>query len=228
MASGDSSRCSTQHTMTRLVRTFLLVVVTGLQACGDLYYTAAPIEAWVVDADTGAPIEGAVVTANWQLVAFGFDTGGRKQGQLEVMETVTDKNGRFHFPGFTKVNLSGNALGEEDPQILIFKPGYRHIQATNQYPIGQEESQGPRRRSSIIGQRLKMQPAGDDVKKYASDLGFLGVELEIIADNGRAHELPRMIRALACERLRLRKLDPTIASIPVPVARNAETNCDSH
>ena len=161
--------------MTPLVRTFLLVVVAaGLQACGDLYYTAAPIEAWVVDADTGAPIEGAVVTANWQLVAFGFDTGGRKQGQLEVMETVTDKNGRFYFPGFTKINLSGSALGESDPQILIFKPGYRHIRATNQYPIGQEESQGPRRRSSIIGQRLKMQPAGHDIKKYAFDLGFLG------------------------------------------------------
>jgi len=213
--------------MNPLVRTVLLVVLaTSLQGCGDLYYTAAPIEAWVVDAETGAPIEGAVVTANWQLVAFGFDTGGRKQGQLEVMETVTDKNGRFYFPGFTKLNLSGNALGEADPQILIFKPGYRHIRATNQYPIGQEESQGPRRRSSIIGQRLKMQPAGDDVKKYAFDLGFLGSDLSSFADRGDiVGRVPQMIHALECERLRLRRLDPSIGSIPIPGPPTREKEC---
>jgi hypothetical protein len=212
--------------MTPLLRTVLLVVVaTGLQACGDLYYTAAPIEAWVVDADTGAPIEGAVVTANWQLIAFGFDTGGRKQGQLEVMETVTDKNGRFQFPGFTKLNLSGNALGEEDPQILIFKPGYRHIRATNQYPIGEEESQGPRRRASIIGQRLKMQPAGDDVKKYANNLGFLGSSLWYVAQSSNTNRVPKMAAALGCERLRLRALDPTIGSISVPGPVSLEAQC---
>jgi hypothetical protein len=215
--------------MNPLLRTVLLVVVTtGLQACGDLYYTAAPIEAWVVDADTGAPIEGAVVTANWQLIAFGFDTGGRKQGQLEVMETVTDKNGRFQFPGFTKLNLSGNALGEEDPQILIFKPGYRHIRATNQYPIGEEESQGPRRRSSIIGQRLKMQPAGDDVKKYANNLGFLGSALSSLQDQSDVvSRIPRMIHALECERLRLRRLDSSIALIDVPGPPPREKECAS-
>ena len=213
-------------TITHLVRIVLLVVLTtSLQGCGDLYYTAAPIEAWVVDADTGAPIEGAVVTANWQMVAFGFDTGGRKKGQLEVMETVTDKNGRFHFPGFTKINLSGNALGEADPQILIFKPGYRHIRATNLYPIGEEESQGPRRRSSIIGQRLPMQKADMNVKKYASNLGFLGIDLEILAEGGRAKDIPRMVHALECERLRLLKLDPSIGSINVPGPPTREKEC---
>ena len=216
--------------MTPLVRTILLMVLaTSLQGCGDLYYTAAPIEAWVVDADTGAPIEGAVVTANWQMVAFGFDTGGRKKGQLEVMETVTDKNGRFHFPGFTKINLSGNALGEADPQILIFKPGYRHLRATNLYPIGEEESQGPRRRSPIIGLRLKMQPAGHDVKKYAHDLGFLGSDLSSFADRrdivGR---IPQMIHALECERLRLRKLEPSIDPITVPGPPTREKECASY
>ena len=215
--------------MNPLVRTVLVVVLaTSLQGCGDLYYTAAPIEAWVVDAETGAPIEGAVVTANWQLVAFGFDTGGRKQGQLEVMETVTDKNGRFYFPGFTKLNLSGNALGEADPQILIFKPGYRHIRATNQYPIGQEESQGPRRRSSIIGQRLKMQPAGDSVKEYASNLGFLGSDLSSLQDQSDVvSRIPQMIHALGCERLRLRRLDSSIGLIDVPGSPTPEKECAS-
>jgi hypothetical protein len=215
--------------MTHLVRIMALVALAAsLQACGDLYYTADPIEAWVVDAESGAPIEAAVVTANWQLVAFGFDTGGRKQGQLEVMETVTDKNGRFYFPGFTKINLSGNALGEADPQILIFKPGYRHIRATNHYPIGQEESQGPRRGSSVIGQRLPMQRAGDDIKKYAFNLGFLGSALSSLQDQGDVvRRIPQMIHALECERLRLRRLDPSIDPITIPGPPTREKECAS-
>ena len=143
MESGDCSQCRSK-TMILITRLLLLMsLAMGMEAWGaDAYYTAAPIEAWVVDADTGAPIEGAVVTANWQLVGFSYDTGGRKLGQLEVMETVTDRNGRFHFPGFTKVNASGNVLREEDPQILVFKSGYRYLRATNQYPIGKEGEQG--------------------------------------------------------------------------------------
>src|SRR3954471_20127967 len=170
MESGDYSRCRSKTMM--LITRFLLLIslAVGMEALGaDAYYTAAPIEAWVVDADTGVPIEGAVVTANWQLVGFSYDTGGRKLGQLEVMETVTDRNGRFHFPGFTKVNISGNALREEDPQILIFKSGYRYVRAANEYRIGKEGEQGPYRKSSIIGQKLKMKKADQVVKKEAFD-----------------------------------------------------------
>lgn len=62
----------------RKISHLLLAVVlsSALQACGAPYSTAAPIEAWVADADTGQPIGDAIVTANWQLVAFGVDSGG--------------------------------------------------------------------------------------------------------------------------------------------------------
>jgi hypothetical protein len=214
--------------MTFLLR-FLLVttLAMAMEACADPYYTSAPIEAWVVDADTGAPIEGAVVTANWQLVGFGFETGGRKLGQLEVMETVTDRNGRFYFPGFTKVNLSGNVLREEDPQILIFKSGYRYLRAANEYPIGKEGEQGTHRKSSIIGHKLKMQKADADIKKFASNLGFLTDYLATIVNARGSDGIPRMIHALACERRRLRTIDPAIGSIPVPGTTKAEGDCGS-
>jgi len=226
MESGDCSQCRSK-TMILITRLLLLMsLAMGMEAWGaDAYYTAAPIEAWVVDADTGAPIEGAVVTANWQLVGFSYDTGGRKLGQLEVMETVTDRNGRFHFPGFTKVNASGNVLREEDPQILVFKSGYRYLRATNQYPIGKEGEQGTYRKSPIIGQKLKMKRADEDIKKYASNLGFLSDYLATIANARGAEGIPRMIRALACERQRLRTIDPTIGSIPVPGTTNLEADC---
>jgi len=197
----------------------------AIEACADPYYTIAPIEAWVVDADTGAPIEGAVVTANWQLVGLSFDTGGRKLGQLEVMETVTDKNGRFHFPGFSKVNLSGNVLREEDPQILVFKPGYRYMRWTSDYPIGKEEQQGTYRKSGVNGQKLRMQRMDSVPKKAAANVAFLTDYLAVLAQGGNAQRIPAMLRALVCERRRLRALDSAIGSIPVPGNEN-EVRCE--
>ena len=224
MGSGVCSPCRSSE-MNVLFRFLLILTIAAtMEACADPYFTAAPIEAWVVDAETGQAIEGAVVTANWQLVGFGFDTGGRKLGQLEVMETVTDQNGRFYFPGFTKVNISGNQLREEDPQILIFKSGYRYMRITNQYPIGKEGEQGAHRKSPIVGQRLKMVKADQDVKKYAFNLDFLTSYLSRLADAGGASAIPRMIRALGCERQRLVARDRSI-TLSVPGATKLEANC---
>ncbi|HYT97117.1 MAG TPA: carboxypeptidase-like regulatory domain-containing protein, partial [Casimicrobiaceae bacterium] len=127
-----------------------MITVLALNACGSPYYTSDSIEAWVVDADTGQPIEGAVVTANWQLVGFTLDTGGRKGAQLAVMETSTDSNGRFFFPGFTKLNLSLGELRDQDPQILAFKSGYRYIGGGNDYPMD-ASFPGPHRKSQVSG-----------------------------------------------------------------------------
>ena len=201
-----------------------MIMALALNACGSPYYTSDPIEAWVVDADTGQPIEGAVVTAIWQLVGFSFDTGGRKLGQLEVMETETDKNGRFYFPGFTKLNPGLDDLREEDPQILIFKPGYSYMRAVNVYPIGKEDLQGTHRKSPINGQRVKMKKANPDIKKYAFEVGFLATSLDYIGYSGNASAIPKMIHALACERRRLIAIDPSIGPIGVPGSTGYE-NC---
>jgi hypothetical protein len=205
---------------------FVAIAALTLNACGSPYYTADPIEAWVVDAETGAPIEGAVVTANWQLVGFGFDTGGRKVGQLEVMETVTDRNGRFAFPGFTNLNPGFNELRGEDPQILIFKPGYRYIRAANDYPLGKEGQQGTRRKASINGRTLKMEKANPDIKKYAWDLSMLSSSMAQITYSGRTYAIPKMIHALECERRRLVSLDFAAGFLSVPGAAGLEFNCE--
>ena len=191
-----------------------LASVLAVSACGSPYYTADPIEAWVVDADTGQPIEGAVVTANWQLVGFTLDTGGSKNGQLAVMETMTDRNGRFFFPGFTKVNLSLRELREEDPQILIFKPGYRYLGGGNHYPVGQAYP-GARRSSELNGKTLSMRKADPDPMKQANDLMGMTTVLSNIENSGDADKVPKMINALACERQRLKLIDQKILlSVP--------------
>lgn len=58
--------------------------LAAVPACATpIRYSAEPIEAWVVDAETKQPLDGVVVTANWQLKEGTF--GGSVQvGQLMV------------------------------------------------------------------------------------------------------------------------------------------------
>jgi hypothetical protein len=212
---------------TRILQDLALALLSALvlNACGSPYYTADPIEAWVVDAETGKPIEGAIVTANWQLLAGSLDTGGRKLRQLEVMETVTDRNGRFFFPGFTRLNISLDELGDEDPQILIFKSGYAYYRASNSYPLG-KTSPGAHRTASVNRQKLRMQRADANANKYAFDLGFLTTGLMSIVNSGDANSVPKMIHALACERRRLAAIDPAAGSMSVPGSTGHEADCE--
>jgi hypothetical protein len=199
-------------------------IAVAVAACeGSPYYTSDPIEAWVVDAETGKPIEGAVVTANWQLVAFGLDTGGRRLRQLEVMETVTDKNGRFYLPGFTKLNPTMDGLREEDPQIRIFKSGYEYSGFTSRYPVA-NPSPGPHRHSKADGETFKLKPAGPDLAKYAFHLRFLDTDLSALVYSGMGYRIPKMILALNCERLRLKRIDPSII-VYVPHDQSVDIRC---
>src|SRR5437016_10628057 len=214
-ACGDWDRCDVTRARLSAAK-YLVVMITALalNACGSPYYTSEAIEAWVVDADTGQPIEGAVVTANWQLVGFTVDTGGSKRGQLAVMETTTDANGRFFFQGFTKLNLSFGELRDQDPQILIFKPGYRYIGGGNDYTMG-ASSPGPHRKSQLSGNRLQMSKADPDPRKQANDLIGLTTSLANTQDSGDADRVHQMLDALACERWRLKALDPrTLVLVP--------------
>ena len=201
----------------------ILGAIVVLRAfAGPLYYTSDPIEAWVVDAETGQPIEGAVVTANWQLISFmGFDTGGGKRRQLEVMETTTDSKGRFHFPGFTKPSLTFDELRDEDPRIHIFKPGYKDSGAQNDYRRNADP--GAHRRSSANGTTFRL-VRSPDIKKYAREITSLGISLSPILESRYADKIPIMVLYLNCEVKRITKSDPTnLVSVPTP--QRGELRC---
>src|SRR5262245_1627300 len=59
-------------------------------------YLREMIHGRVIDADTGQPIERAVVVADWKLYGGGIGHGGHRRS-LFVEETVTDANGEFTF-----------------------------------------------------------------------------------------------------------------------------------
>ena len=162
----------------RTLKTFIrgivvLATLLPLTAC-TVTYQFAPIEATVVDAETGAPIEGVVVIANWELVKGSFD-GERYFGQLEVKETVTDKNGRFFFAGFTKDDSSGAELRQSDPQILIFKAGYEFQRFVNDYRDGGAGMGSSFRTAAVNGKTVKLVKQVADksrIRQVHSDLVY--------------------------------------------------------
>lgn len=213
--------------MTASTRLFAIVaMVVALAGCGSPYYSTDPIEAWVVDAETGKPIEGAVVTANWQLVSFGLDTGGRRLRQLAVTETRTDKNGRFFVPGIIRPNITFDELGEEDPQVLIFKSGYQYFRIVNNYPIGRE-SPGAHRTSWVKGKTVKLEKDNTVGARRAAGLDSLTTSIMTLWMSGDYRRIPEMIRALSCEKKRLKSVDPEAAFFSIPGETGKETNCDT-
>lgn len=201
---------------------YLLLMAMPLIACSEEwhfvpypYYTAAPIDARIVDDATNQPIEGVNVTANWQLVTGSFD-GPRDKAQLELMEAVTDKNGHFHFDGFTRVNPLLYELRSEDPLIIIFKGGYEYKRIVNSYPRESLEKPGTsewpdnHRRSWINGGTIKLKKlkglaVGDKMLFYTN--------LEVAIDKPYLDDcgwkkVPRMIVAMDRERRRLEAIYP--------------------
>jgi hypothetical protein len=121
---------------------WMVLLLMPLVACAKKY-SAEPITALVVDADTQEPIEGVVVVAAW--VLEGGLEGGNFKGVMTVMETVTDQSGAFHFAGWgpkskpSYIRWVGDArLKSYAPTIFLFKSGYRIGEFANQSTEAQE------------------------------------------------------------------------------------------
>jgi hypothetical protein len=103
----------------------------------SVHYTAKPIEARVVDAETGKSLEGTIVVLNWELV----DSGNFPVGQLVVAETVTGNNGKFSFPAWGPKPVPPNSImGQQAPQLLLFKEGFQYRRLANPATTGASRS----------------------------------------------------------------------------------------
>jgi len=98
----------------------ILVVLATLTCAYGIRYDG-PYSGRVIDADTGAPVEGVVVLGVWNTEQI--TPGGAVHNFHDARETVTDKNGDFEIPG-----MGLKILGNVTPMdVLIFKAGYEHI-----------------------------------------------------------------------------------------------------
>lgn len=183
------------------------VQFTGAMA-GMPVYTASPIDARVVDAQTGQPVAGASIIANWQLVTGSLD-GERKRGQLEVKETTTDAEGRFHFDGFTKPNPTLGELRDQDPQILIFKPGYRPKRITNDYGTRTPVLIGATRASQANGTTIGLQRyAADPAEERQTAYEHFKIDVEPIIADCQWKKIPNALLAMTRERERIKSVAP--------------------
>lgn len=176
-----------------------LALLLPLQACATTY-SADPIEAWVVDSETGQPVEGVVVAANWELEE-GTVGGNRPAGQIVVMETVTDDKGRFHFsawgPKSTALSLPSPLTSEphlvnRDPHLLFFKSGYKWLGLQNTFSADYNKSS--LRKSEWNGKTIKIERFTGDLKEYAYHLGF--IRLAFAREDCNWKKIPTMVLAM--------------------------------
>lgn len=201
-----------------------IVALAALSACaGSWRYSADPIEAWVVDAETKQPVEGAIVVANWALETTSHIIPHQTNaaGSVMVLETVTDKDGRFYFPAWgPKWHLGSGELTDSDPELILFKSGYQYQRLSNsQYlrprkysdegkPSGTESKpSGSTRISFWSGERIELQRFRGTEEEYANHLSSLGTFLRFLYDgeNCEWKQAPRMLAAIHKEKLNFKR-----------------------
>ena len=214
--------------ITRLLATLALSFMPA-PAAAFIYY-ATSIEARVVDAETGNGVQGAIVTANWQL------EGGLESGipvdQLKIMETVTDVNGKFTIPSWgPKFSFRGHASFKW-PQILVFKRGYKYLRLSNEPRSGSQFTTS----SDWNAKTIKLSPFGKDTAAYIRDFHALNSQLDQIATNGGDYcawrRLPQVLRFVSREEIHIRAIGAKdfgslVSNLKVNDAYFKTKGCDS-
>ena len=163
---------------------FLLVVCTW----------SAPITATVVDSETGQPIEDVVVVADWEL--RGGLEGGNPIGAWPVIEAVTDRKGKFHFPAWGP-RFGFGILRDWKPELRFFKDGYA-------YGLRQNSANGDwyswRVRSIVDGTTVKLERFRGTPKEYTENVDSFSREIDSLLFRNEKlcnwKNTPSLIRAL--------------------------------
>ncbi len=179
------------------------MIFTFLTSCffRPRFYSAKPIEAWIVDEDTGKPLKNVVVVIYWEL------HGGMQPhpvGQLTIMETVTDKNGRFYFPAWGPKTTFRGYLRSTQPHIIFFKSGYEWGYFSND--ISRKSSLGINyiRISKWHGKSIELSKFKGNMEKYLDKLFDLRDDLDDISEYQNIldcewKEIPIMTQAIRKE-----------------------------
>ncbi len=171
----------------------LLLVVTVLAGCAT--YSHKPIEMHVVDADTNQPLEGVIVVAQWSL-SEGSIGGNVEVGTLQVLETVSEVDGRVYFPGWGPLNATKGYLDYRGAQFSLFKPGYNIFETQNLDTTWRAKHPD---RSQWDGKVIKMEIFNGSLEEYAKQFTLLDVSLSSIlmySNKCDWKKIPNMVLAL--------------------------------
>jgi len=180
-----------------LAASSLSLLLAGTSLTGCTVYSADPITATVVDADTGAPIEGVNVVAAWELRG-GVNYGGAV-GYVNVLETVTDRNGRFSFPAWGPRIASGGKIRLSAPLLLLFKQGYKYGVFANNGRSGEDAPTDLR--SDWNNRSLPLTQFSGTAQQYEENLRDLQtIFISDLDSNGRLADASKFICALMHQR----------------------------
>ena len=191
---------------------------------GAFIYYANSIEARIVDAQTGNPVQGAIVTANWQLEG-GFESGIAVD-QLKILETVTDAYGKFTIPAWgPKFTIRGHASFKW-PQILVFKLGYKSLRLTNEARSGSQYTTS----SDWNAKTIPLEAFTGTLAEYAEHLSSLSSRLwNVGVDVGDRSgdycgwtRFPRMLRQLEALDTQLQAADIRRGTVVADLKANSK------
>lgn len=103
----------------------ILLPTLALFACGKQQLLSAdPVDATLVDGTTGHPMADVPVVAYWGLKGGSLAGDSLPCGTAGVEEAVTDKDGKFHIPGWGPIKTPCGYMPSWTPEIFAFKSGY--------------------------------------------------------------------------------------------------------
>lgn len=188
---------------------FIMFAVFGLSGCalGLAPLSADPIDSRVVDLDSGAPIEGAVVLAHWELHSGSLSGDSLPCGSANVEDTVTDKDGKFHIPGWGPTMPGcGGEMRQGSPQLYVFKPGYYSVDVPNGIPDTRSvaTTHNAWRDEPLALQKIHdIDPAKGEADEWKS-IHSLEVSMTLFIEDMPVQcnwkKAPNMLRALALQR----------------------------
>lgn len=163
----------------------------------NVSYSAKEISARVVDAETGQPLEGVNLVAHWVL-NFGLEGGGGRD--LELMEAVTDREGRFRFRAWGPKRVPSDLPWEarmknQDPEIILFKSGYFPLGISNEAKGAQPGPGASVRSSDWDGKTIELKRFTGTPDVYGSVVTGLLTGVGYYHDCGWK-KIPRMLVAL--------------------------------
>ena len=197
-----------------------LLCIASCSGCATVL-NADATDSQVVDADTGQPIEGAVVVAYWEMHRGSLAGDGLPCGAANVEEAVTDKDGQFHLPGWGPVRSSCDGMRSFDPIMFVFKSGYSYVRTGNRAddPTAIISSTQSNHIPKPI--KLKKFPYLDltkvGIRTYASDFGSLNIDLSdfivLYPTECNWKKIPNTLRALYTEQKRFNAAGNPLGSI---------------
>lgn len=191
----------------RAARIFLLLAacIFALPGCYQTY-SAEAITATVVDAETKQPLAGVIVDAHWEMK--GGLEGGNVSGNVMVMEAVTDAAGSFHFPAWgpktVKVGLSNAALHNSDPELILFKSGYKFETLANELDMKRIRENPRVRTSDWNGKTIELKKFEGTLNEYEAHINH-SLPSYVFGTHCDWRNVPAMLRAIRDETKALEK-----------------------